>query len=68
MGTVGAGQTAYSKDGGVFVTSCTVENNTVKSNNTSIDRKYGRQGTTGGVLCVNGSYVAFGNDDLKKTS
>ena len=66
MGTVGAGQTAYSKDGGVFVTSYTVENNTVKSNNTSIDRIYGRQGTLGGVLCVDGSYVAFGNDDLKK--
>ena len=66
MGTVGAGQTVYSKDGGVFVTSCTVENNTVKSNNTSIDRIYGRQGTPGGVLCVDGSYVAFGNDDLKK--
>lgn len=66
MGTVGAGQTAYSKDGGVFVTSCIVENNTVKSNNTSIDRIYGRQGTTGGVLCVDGTRIVFDGGDLEK--
>lgn len=66
MGTVGAGQTAYSKDGGVFVTSCIVENNIVKSNNASIDRIYGRQGTTGGVLCVDGTRIVFDGGDLEK--
>ena len=65
MGTVGAGKSVYDKDGGVFVTSCTVEGCEVKSNNTEIDRIYGRQGTPGGVLCVDGSYVAFGSTDLE---
>lgn len=65
MGTVGAGQTAYSKDGGVFVTYCVVENNTVKSNNISIDRIYGRQGTPGGVLCVDGTRIILGEEDLE---
>ena len=65
MGTVGAGKSIFDKDGGVFVTSCTVEGCTVKSNETEIDRIYGRQGTPGGVLCVDGSYVAFGNADLE---
>ncbi len=65
MGTVGAGKSIFDRDGGVFVTSCTVEGCTVKSNNTEIDRIYGRQGTPGGVLCVDGSDVAFGNADLE---
>lgn len=65
MGTVGAGKSIFDRDGGVFVTSCTVEGCTVKSNNTEIDRIYGRQGTPGGVLCVDGSYVAFGSTDLE---
>lgn len=65
MGTVGAGQSMFGKDGGVFVTSCTVEDCEVKSNNTDIDRIYGRQGSTGGVLCVDGTYVAFGNTGLE---
>ena len=65
MGTVGAGQSMFGKDGGVFVTSCTVEGCEVKSNNTDIDRIYGRQGSTGGVLCVDGAYVAFENTGLE---
>lgn len=65
MGTVGAGQSKYGKDGGVFVESCNVEGCTVESNESAIDRIYGRQGTIGGVLCVDGSYVFFDDTDLK---
>ena len=67
IGTVGAGQTKDDKDGGVFVTDCTAERNTVTSNGTTIDRIYGRQGSTGGVLCVDGERIAFDTADLKKT-
>lgn len=68
IGTVGAGQTKDGKNGGVFVTDCTVDDKTTAtSNGTTIDRIYGRQGTTGGVLCVDGKRIAFDTADLKKT-
>ncbi|MGN0309017.1 MAG: fimbrillin family protein [Bacteroides sp.] len=55
IGTVGcAGQEAYDKTGGIYVTDTTVSNNTVTSNGVSIDRIYGRQGNTTGKLYVNG--------------
>ena len=61
MGTVGcAGSNAVNSalephaDPGVFVTGCTVNSNTVTSNGTTITEVYGRQGSTGGKLVVDG--------------
>ena len=61
MGTVGcAGNNAVNSalaphaDPGVFVTDCNVSNNTVTSNETTINEVYGRQGSTGGKLVVDG--------------
>ena len=66
MGTIGEGQTKNGKFGGVFVTDCIATGNTVNSYETSIDRIYGRQGSTGGVLCVDGKLFAFKDSDLVK--
>lgn len=66
MGTIGTGQTKDEKNGGVFVTDCTAIDNTVKSNEIPIDRIYGRQGSPGGVLCVDGKLFAFKDSDLVK--
>lgn len=61
MGTVGcAGSNQVNSDlephaePGVFVTNCTVNDNTVTSNTTTITEVYGRQGSTGGKLVVDG--------------
>ena len=61
MGTVGcAGNNAVNSalephaDPGVFVTACNVSDNNVTSNGTTIDGVYGRQGSTGGKLVVDG--------------
>lgn len=61
MGTVGcAGSNQVNSalephaEPGVFVTNCTVNDNTVTSNTTTITEVYGRQGSTGGKLVVDG--------------
>lgn len=61
MGTVGcAGSNLVNSDlephaePGVFVTNCTVNDNNVTSNTTTITEVYGRQGSTGGKLVVDG--------------
>ena len=61
MGTVGcAGSNQVNSDlephaePGVFVTNCTVNDNNVTSNTTTITEAYGRQGSTGGKLVVDG--------------
>ena len=61
MGTVGcAGSNQVNSDlephaePGVFVTNCTVNDNNVTSNTTTITEVYGRQGSTGGKLVVDG--------------
>ena len=61
MGTVGcAGSNQVNSalkphaEPGVFVTNCTVKDNTVTSNTTTITEVYGRQGSTGGKLVVDG--------------
>ncbi|MCF0174867.1 MAG: hypothetical protein HUJ95_05955, partial [Bacteroidales bacterium] len=56
LGTVGAGQTNQGKDGGVWISNCTVEGNTVAWNGGTdpAQRWYGRQGTPGGVLFIDG--------------
>lgn len=61
MGTVGcAGSNQVNSDlephaePGVFVTNCTVKDNNVTSNTTTITEVYGRQGSTGGKLVVDG--------------
>lgn len=63
MGTVGAAQTytvnGITHDGYVSVDNAIIENNTVTSNGTTIDRIYGRQGSTGGVLYIDGVQVIF---------
>ena len=57
MGTVGAAGSSTTangetKTGGVYVSSCTITENTVKSNTVENSKVYGRQGTIGGVLYV----------------
>lgn len=63
MGTVGAAQTytvnGITHDGYVSVDNAIIENNTVTSNGTTIDRIYGCQGSTGGVLYIDGVQVIF---------
>ena len=60
MGTVGAGKTEFGKDGGTFVNDMTISNNIVKSNNEdNNDYIYGRQGTAGGVLKIDGIAQTF---------
>ena len=61
MGTVGcAGSNQVNSDlephaePGVFVTNCTVNDNNVTSNTATITEVYGRQGSTGGKLVVDG--------------
>lgn len=61
MGTVGcAGSNQVNSalephaEPGVFVTNCTVNDNTVTSNTTTITEVHGRQGSTGGKLVVDG--------------
>ena len=67
LGTSGAGQTQYGKDGGVWITNCTVSGNTVAWNggSDSAQRWYGRQGTAGGVLYIDGvcPFVVKNADD-----
>lgn len=71
MGTIGAAQTATvaggteSKDGYISVDNATIENNTVTSNGTTIDRIYGRQGSSGGTLYIDGVQVVFEIAQLK---
>lgn len=67
IGTVGVGHTQGVNSGGVYVWNCEADTNNVTSGGTSIDRIYGRQGSTGGVLCVDGKRIAFDTADLKKT-
>lgn len=55
IGTVGcAGTESNGKTGGIYVTSTTATDNTVKSNETAIDRIYGRQANDTGKLYVDG--------------
>ena len=67
LGTVGAGQTNQGKDGGVWISNCTVEGNTVAWNGGTdpAQRWYGRQGTPGGVLYIDGvcPYLVKNADD-----
>ena len=69
MGTVGAAQTytvnGITNDGYVSVDNAIIENNTVTSNGTTIDRIYGRQGSTGGVLYIDGVQVIFESIQLE---
>lgn len=60
IGTVGAGQTMFGEDGGVFVNDTSVGTNEVKSGGVkNEDYVYGRQGSTGGVLKIDGESVTF---------
>ena len=56
VGTTGAGgsEEVAGKRGGVYFYNMTYSNNTVTSNGTSIDRIYGRIGTSGGWFFVDG--------------
>lgn len=69
MGTVGAAQTytvnGITHDGYVSVDNAIIENNTVTSNGTTIDRIYGRQGSPGGVLYIDGVQVIFESNQLE---
>lgn len=60
MGTVGvAGTESNGKTGGVYVTDTSnVKNVTVTSGTASIDRIYGRVGSTGGKLYLDGDVIA----------
>lgn len=63
VGVAGLPTTAdgETKTGGTWVNNTTVEDNTVTSNSTAIETIYGRQGSTGGMLYIDGVAVGFGD-------
>lgn len=66
LATVGAAGLPTTADGetrtgGTWVNNTTVEDNTVTSNSTAIETIYGRQGTPGGMLYIDGVAVDFGD-------
>lgn len=63
VGVAGLPTTAdgETKTGGTWVNNATVEDNTVTSNGTAIETIYGRQGSTGGMLYIDGVAVDFGD-------
>ena len=66
IGTVGGGQTKNDKNGGVFVTDCTAEENIVKCEGDDVKQIYGRQGSAGGILCVDDKLYVFSAADFNK--
>ena len=66
LGTVGAaGPAAWNGElGGTYITDATVSGNTVTANGVANTKLYGRQGTLGGVLYIDGVQVIFEADQL----
>lgn len=67
LATVGAAGLPTTADGetrtgGTWVNNTTAEDNTVTSNSTAIETIYGRQGTPGGMLYIDGVAVDFGDE------